>query len=91
MSQSPIVNVGGSAPSRLTIQVVRYSALVAGIGYGILHRRTLQTKYDESLQQREVQRQEDLIKKAKEAYATLQKAKMPPAPVSGCTLSWHGI
>ncbi|KAL4401108.1 F1F0 ATP synthase subunit e, mitochondrial [Malassezia pachydermatis] len=65
MSPSPIVNV------------VRYSALVAGIGYGIVHRRTLQTQYDEKIQQKAVKHQEDLIKQAKEKYAALQQAKKP--------------
>merc|ERR1712130_181189 len=65
MSPSPVVNV------------VRYSALVAGIGYGIVHRRTLQAKYDENLRQKELKRQEALVKEAKEAYAKLHVAKAP--------------
>jgi hypothetical protein len=27
-------------------QVVRWTALIAGVGYGIVHQTTLQTKYD---------------------------------------------
>ncbi|PWN23809.1 hypothetical protein BCV69DRAFT_296122 [Microstroma glucosiphilum] len=56
MSPSPVVNV------------VRYSALVGGIGYGILHRRTLQGVEDKNFAQAEWKRKENLIKEAKEAY-----------------------
>ncbi|WFD27023.1 F1F0 ATP synthase subunit e, mitochondrial [Malassezia nana] len=65
MSPSPVVNI------------VRYSALVGGIAYGILHRRSLQAKYDERVHQKAVRQQEDLIKKAKAEYAKLQAAKAP--------------
>jgi F-type H+-transporting ATP synthase subunit e len=47
---------------------VRYSALVGGIGYGILHRRTLQGVEDKNFAQAEWKRKENLIKEAKEAY-----------------------
>ncbi|CAO1629821.1 unnamed protein product [Sympodiomycopsis kandeliae] len=56
MSASPIVNVA------------RYSALVGGIGYGILHRRTLQAKEDARYEKSQIKKREDLIAKAKEAY-----------------------
>ncbi|WFD22909.1 F1F0 ATP synthase subunit e, mitochondrial [Malassezia equina] len=65
MSPSPVVNI------------VRYSALVGGIAYGVLHRRSLQAKYDEHIRSKAVKQQEDLIKKAKEEYAKLQAAKAP--------------
>lgn len=70
MSPSPVVNV------------VRYSALVGGIAYGILHRRSLQAKYDEHVHHKAVKQQEDLIKKAKEEYAKLQAAKAPAPSAS---------
>ncbi|WFD40042.1 F1F0 ATP synthase subunit e, mitochondrial [Malassezia japonica] len=70
MSPSPVVNV------------VRYSALIGGIGYGILHRRTLQKEFDERILKKEQKVQDDLIKKAKEEYAKLQAAKAPVAPSS---------
>lgn len=52
----------------LSIQVVRYSALVGGIGYGVLHRRTLQAREDKKFEKAEYKRKEDLINQAKEAY-----------------------
>ncbi|CAO1616116.1 unnamed protein product [Jaminaea pallidilutea] len=56
MAASPVVNV------------VRYSALVGGIGYGVLHRRTLQAREDKKFEKAEYKRKEDLINQAKEAY-----------------------
>ena len=51
-----------------SLQVVRYSALIGGISYGILHRRTLQAKVDKQAEQHEWDRKVKLIEKAKEAY-----------------------
>lgn len=51
-----------------TSQTVRYSALVGGIGYGILRRRTLQAKEDIKAAHAEYKRKEQLIQKAKQAY-----------------------
>lgn len=65
------------------VQIVRYSALVGGIAYGILHRRSLQAKYDERAHQKAVRQQEDLIKKAKAEYAKLQAAKAPAPSANG--------
>ncbi|WFD33772.1 F1F0 ATP synthase subunit e, mitochondrial [Malassezia cuniculi] len=66
MSPTPVVNV------------VRYSALIGGIAYGVLHTRTLQKKYDEHEQTKGLKLQEERIKQAKAAYAKLQEAKRPP-------------
>ncbi|SPO24303.1 related to TIM11 - subunit E of the dimeric form of mitochondrial F1F0-ATPase [Ustilago trichophora] len=63
MSSSPVLNV------------VRYSALVGGIGYGILHRRTLQAKEDVKAAHAEYKHKEHLIQKAKEAYKNRLVAK----------------
>ncbi|PWZ03820.1 hypothetical protein BCV70DRAFT_210034 [Testicularia cyperi] len=63
MSSSPVLNV------------VRYSALVGGIGYGIVHRRTLQAKEDVKAAHAAYKHKEDLIKKAKEAYKNRLVAK----------------
>lgn len=41
---------------------------MGGIGYGIVHRRTLQAREDARFEKSEIKRKEDLIKKAKEAY-----------------------
>lgn len=57
-----------SIPSPAYAQVARYSALIGGIGYGIVHRRTLQQKEDKRHEKAEYKRREDLIKQAKEAY-----------------------
>ncbi|CAO1618902.1 unnamed protein product [Parajaminaea phylloscopi] len=58
MAVSPVVNVA------------RYSALVGGIAYGVVHHRTLQQREDKRYAQAEWKRKEDLIKQAKEAYKT---------------------
>ena len=50
-------------------QVVRYSALVSGIFYGIFHRQTLQAQYDSHQAANEVHKREEWLKKAKEAWA----------------------
>lgn len=65
-----------SSSPRLTLhQVVRYSALVGGIGYGILHRRTLQVKADVKAAHAEYKHKEHLIQQAKEAYKNRLVAK----------------
>ncbi|KAI3626931.1 F1F0 ATP synthase subunit e, mitochondrial [Malassezia furfur] len=70
MSPTPLVNV------------VRYSALIAGIGYGILHRRSLQKDWDAKALQQEQKQKDELIKKAKEEYAKLKAAtQQKVAPV----------
>ncbi|KAE8215553.1 hypothetical protein CF327_g1195 [Tilletia walkeri] len=56
MASSPVVNV------------VRYTALVSGIAYGITHRRTLQSRADAAAEKAEYKRKEELIAKAKESY-----------------------
>jgi len=88
MSPSPVVNVRSYDQSS-DIQVVRYSALVGGIAYGILHRRSLQAKYDERIHQKATKHQEDLIKKAKEEYAKLQAAKAPAPSANGTCAPAH--
>lgn len=55
--------------------MVRYSALVGGIGYGILHRRTLQAKEDIKAAHAEYKHKEHLIQQAKEAYKNRLVAK----------------
>lgn len=58
-------------------QVVRYSALVGGIGYGILHRRTLQAKFDKDVMKKEERQRDELVQEAKKAYAKLKVATAP--------------
>ncbi|GAC97672.1 hypothetical protein PHSY_005258 [Pseudozyma hubeiensis SY62] len=64
-----------SSRCRCFRRVVRYSALVGGIGYGILHRRTLQAKADAKAAHAEYKHKEQLIQKAKEAYKNKLVAK----------------
>lgn len=78
MSPTPVVNV------------VRYSALIAGIGYGIIHGQKLQAKYDDRVEKQAIKHREDQIKKAKEEYAKIRAAKLAPASPNGmCTLSMY--
>ena len=65
-----------------TDQVVRYSALIGGIAYGVVHARSLQKQYDEREQTKQLKIQQQRVKDAKAAYAKLQEAKRPP-PTSG--------
>jgi len=71
MSPTPVVNV------------VRYSALIAGIGYGIMHGQKLQAKYDDRVEKQAIKHREDQIKKAKEEYAKIRAAKLAPASPNG--------
>ncbi|KDQ63061.1 hypothetical protein JAAARDRAFT_65140 [Jaapia argillacea MUCL 33604] len=51
-----------------TVNVVRYSALLTGVFYGILHRRTLQKAHDEDKRHHALHERESLIAEAKEAW-----------------------
>jgi F-type H+-transporting ATP synthase subunit e len=51
------------------LQVVRYSALVSGIAYGIFHRRTLQAKFDANAASAELKKREHWLEEAKAAWA----------------------
>ncbi|KAL9935169.1 hypothetical protein V8E36_006245 [Tilletia maclaganii] len=70
MASSPVVNV------------VRYTALVSGIAYGITHRRTLQSRVDAAAEKAEYKRKEELIAKAKEAYKNRLVAKQSNGVIS---------
>ncbi|KAJ9095249.1 hypothetical protein QFC21_005615 [Naganishia friedmannii] len=52
-----------------TVNVARYSALVFGIIYGIVHQNTLQAKYDENKATKAQARRAHLIEEARTAYA----------------------
>lgn len=54
-----------------------------------MHRRTLQAKYDENLRQKELKRQEALVKEAKKAYAKLHVAKAPTSDANGMQRTIH--
>ncbi|KZT08593.1 uncharacterized protein LAESUDRAFT_723468 [Laetiporus sulphureus 93-53] len=56
-----------------TVNVVRYSALVAGVLYGIVHRRTLQKAHDEEKLHHAIHEREQLIAQAREAWKKKQE------------------
>ncbi|KAH7634782.1 ATP synthase E chain-domain-containing protein [Sordaria sp. MPI-SDFR-AT-0083] len=60
-------------------QVLRYSALGAGIFYGFTHQRSISAAEKTAAAQREYEHKQELINKAKEAYA---KSKQPVSAVS---------
>ncbi|KAK3341227.1 ATP synthase E chain-domain-containing protein [Lasiosphaeria hispida] len=66
------------------VNVLRYSALCLGVFYGFYHQRSLSTAQQTVAAKREYEHKQDLINKAKEAYA---KSKAPasatPAATSG--------
>ncbi|KAM0754454.1 hypothetical protein T439DRAFT_352470 [Meredithblackwellia eburnea MCA 4105] len=49
--------------------VTRYSALVFGVLYGVLHRRTLQAKYDADVEAADLRKREHWVEQAKKAWA----------------------
>ncbi|THG95913.1 hypothetical protein EW026_g5823 [Hermanssonia centrifuga] len=55
-----------------TVNVVRYTALLSGIFYGVSHRRTLQKAHDEDVKHHAVHEREHLIAQAKEAWKKKQ-------------------
>ncbi|KAH9982285.1 ATP synthase E chain-domain-containing protein [Lactifluus volemus] len=55
-----------------TINVVRYTALLSGVFYGIYHRRTLQNAHDTDKAHHAKHEREALIVQAKEAWKKKQ-------------------
>lgn len=53
---------------------MRYGALIGGIGYGILHRGTLQRRKDGHVASKEAEKQEKWIAEANEAWEKKQKS-----------------
>ena len=51
------------------MQVVRYTALVSGIFYGIVHRRTLQREADAHKAEKQAKQHESWVEQAKKEYA----------------------
>jgi F-type H+-transporting ATP synthase subunit e len=65
-------------------QVLRYSALGLGVFYGFYHQRTISSSQKAAAAQREYEHKQELINKAKEAYAkTKQPASSKPAASEG--------
>ncbi|EIM92393.1 uncharacterized protein STEHIDRAFT_127218 [Stereum hirsutum FP-91666 SS1] len=56
-----------------TVNVVRYTALLSGVFYGVLHRRTLQKQHDEDKARHAIHEREHLIHQAKEAWKRKQE------------------
>ncbi|KAF9817969.1 hypothetical protein IEO21_03044 [Rhodonia placenta] len=57
-----------------TVNVVRYTALLTGVFYGIAHRRTLQKAHDEEKLHHTIHEREHLIAQAKEAWKKRQES-----------------
>ncbi|KPV76331.1 uncharacterized protein RHOBADRAFT_42661 [Rhodotorula graminis WP1] len=55
------------------VNVLRYTALASGIVYGVVHRKTLQDKFDHDAARKEVQLREHWLQEAKKAWANRQK------------------
>ncbi|KAH9996522.1 ATP synthase E chain-domain-containing protein [Russula vinacea] len=55
-----------------TVNVVRYTALLSGVFYGIYHRRTLQNEHDAGKAHHAKHEREALIAQAKEAWKQKQ-------------------
>jgi hypothetical protein len=53
-------------------QVVRYTALASGIVYGVVHRKTLQDRFDAHAAEKEVQLRQHWLEEAKKAWAQKQ-------------------
>ncbi|EAA29679.1 hypothetical protein GE21DRAFT_1448 [Neurospora crassa] len=68
-----------SNASKAGSNVLRYSALAAGIFYGFTHQRSISAAEKAAAAQREYEHKQELINKAKEAYA---KSKQPVSAVS---------
>jgi len=56
-----------------TVNVVRYTALLTGVFYGIVHRRSLQKEHDEDKRHHAIHEREHLIAQAKEAWKKKQE------------------
>lgn len=57
-----------------TVNVVRYTALFAGVFYGICHRRSLQKAHDHEKEQHAIHHREQLIVQAKQAWRQKQES-----------------
>ncbi|TBU34407.1 ATP synthase E chain-domain-containing protein [Dichomitus squalens] len=57
-----------------TVNVVRYTALLGGVFYGIVHRRSLQKAHDAEVKHHAIHEREHLIEEAKEAWKKKQES-----------------
>jgi len=70
-------------------QVLRYTALFAGVTYGWYHRRTLQAAHDEHKLENAVHQREHLIQEAKAAWKRKQEGTQSTREHS--TLQKHNV
>ncbi|KAL2263456.1 hypothetical protein VTK26DRAFT_6504 [Humicola hyalothermophila] len=74
--------------SKSGVNVLRYSALGLGLFYGVYHQRSITAAQNAAAAQEEYKRKEELINKAKEAYA---KQKQPQAAAATATTTSSGL
>ncbi|KAH6634118.1 ATP synthase E chain-domain-containing protein [Chaetomium sp. MPI-SDFR-AT-0129] len=66
--------------SATPVNILRYSVLGLGVVYGFYHQRTITSTQKAAAAQRDYEHKQQLINKAKEAYA---RSKQPAASASG--------
>jgi len=90
-SSSPLIAI--SLRLAFASQVLRYTALASGIVYGVVHRKTLQDKFDHDAARKEVQLREHWLQEAKKAWAAKQQGNSGRASLSFLVLirpcSWE--
>jgi hypothetical protein len=78
-------------------QVLRHTALVTGLFYGLFHARTVQTEYEHRVLAERENHKDDLMHKAKEAFKAAKAKKDSPltkgarAPPSLVTCPSHPL
>ncbi|KNZ54022.1 uncharacterized protein VP01_3071g3 [Puccinia sorghi] len=55
-----------------TVNVIRYSAIASGILYGIVHKQTLKSKYENLHYQEEIHKRENWVREAKQIWQSRQ-------------------
>jgi hypothetical protein len=65
-------------------QVLRHTALVTGLFYGLFHARTVQTEYEHRVLAERENHKDDLMHKAKEAFKAAKAKKDSPLTKGAC-------
>ena len=78
-SPTPRLSSGISSTNGAPAQVLRYSVLGLGVFYGFSHQRNINATQKAAAAEREYEHKQELIKKAKDAYA---KSKQQPSGAS---------
>lgn len=68
----------------IVYQVVRYTALLGGVFYGIVHRRSLQKAHDAEVKHHAIHQREHLIEEAKAAFKRKQESGKDGGECSFC-------